>query len=68
MDFVSFIIVALALVFIIEGLVYALFPDFVRKMMAFAITMPAPKLRMFGGLVAVTGFFTLWFMKLTGTF
>ena len=51
-DFSDFIITAFALVFIIEGLVYALFPDGVRKMMARALMMEASKIRLMG-MVAV---------------
>ncbi|MBU0799923.1 MAG: DUF2065 family protein [Alphaproteobacteria bacterium] len=35
---------------------YALFPDFMRKMMAIAIMAPVPKLRLFGAVMAASGF------------
>lgn len=47
-DFTDYILTALALVFVIEGLVYALFPDGVRKMMAMALMMETSKIRLMG--------------------
>ena len=36
-DFGLYIITAFCLIFVIENMVYALFPDMVRKMMAIAV-------------------------------
>lgn len=47
------IVRALGLVLVIEGLLYALMPGHVRKMMAMANELPPDVLR-FGGLFAVT--------------
>jgi uncharacterized protein YjeT (DUF2065 family) len=55
-DFALYILTALALICVIEGMAYALFPDFVRKMMAIAIMAPVPKLRLFGAVMAASGF------------
>ena len=49
------IITGLALVLVVEGLLYALFPDAIRKMMALAITTPPEQLRLYGLSVAVIG-------------
>lgn len=66
-DFVVFVIMALALVLVIEGLIYALFPDTVRKMMAAAIMMPVSRLRLIGGIMAIIGaFLVLILNNLTG--
>ncbi|GJL86204.1 MAG: hypothetical protein DHS20C02_19790 [Micavibrio sp.] len=62
-SFTLYILTAFALVFVIEGLIYALFPDSVRKMMAMAIQMPPEKLRMFGFVMAATGFGLVWLLQ-----
>ncbi|PJB69940.1 MAG: DUF2065 domain-containing protein [Alphaproteobacteria bacterium CG_4_9_14_3_um_filter_47_13] len=56
MGFLLYIITAFALVFVIEGLFYALFPNGVRKMMEAALSLPEKQLRIFGVVMAVTGF------------
>ena len=43
---------ALALVIVIEGLAYALFPNFLKRMMRHAQSTPDPALRL-GGLIAI---------------
>lgn len=63
-DFTLYILTALALVFVIEGLMYALFPDFVRKMMAMAVMMDVRKLRFFGLIMASLGLLTIWLMDM----
>lgn len=55
MNFLSYLTTSIALIFVIEGLVYALFPDFVRKMMAMAVMLPVKNLRLFGALMALGG-------------
>ncbi len=62
-SFSLYILTAFALVFVIEGLIYALFPDSVRKMMAMAIQMPSEKLRLFGLVMAATGFGLVWLLQ-----
>lgn len=54
--FTLYILTAFALIFVLEGLAYALFPDAVKRMMAIAINMPSEQLRFFGGLMALIGF------------
>jgi uncharacterized protein YjeT (DUF2065 family) len=56
MSFAGYILTSFALVFVIEGLLYALFPDAVRRMMAIALTIPTNQFRSFGFVMAVTGF------------
>ena len=54
---------ALALVLVIEGALYALFPDAMQRMMAQALEMP-PVAEHGGGLVAaIVGFAVIWFIK-----
>jgi hypothetical protein len=54
-EFTLFILGALALVLVIEGLIYAIFPDQVRKMMAMAVMMPVNQLRSAGLVMALAG-------------
>lgn len=54
-EFTFFIVTALALVLVIEGLIYAIFPDQVRKMMAMAVMMPVNQLRSVGLVMALVG-------------
>ena len=54
-DFLTALVTALGLVLIIEGLMYAVFPDSVRRMMAIALGQPVSKLRVFGLIAAIVG-------------
>lgn len=54
---------SLALICVIEGLLYALFPDLVRRLMTQAIIMPAPRLRLFGLSMAAAGFGMVWLLR-----
>lgn len=62
-DFTDYILTALALVFVIEGLMYTLFPDAVRRMMAMALMMEVPKLRRFGIGAVALGLGLIWLLK-----
>ncbi len=53
-------IAALALVFVLEGALYALFPDGMKRMMAQAITLPSSLLRGAGLAAACAGMALLW--------
>lgn len=61
--FTLYILTAVALVFVIEGLIYTLFPESVRRMMALAIEMPPEKLRTFGLVMTATGFALVWMLQ-----
>ncbi len=52
MDFLT----ALGLMFVLEGALYALFPDGMRGMMARAVTLHPRQLRVMGLVLAVFGF------------
>ncbi len=54
---------AVALVFVIEGVAYALFPDAAKKMMAMAIEQPSSTLRKFGLMAAVLGVGLVWLIR-----
>lgn len=62
-SFAGYILTAFALVFVIEGLVYALFPDAVKKMIAMALDMPESKLRVLGASMAGIGFCMVWVLQ-----
>ncbi|MGB4108071.1 MAG: DUF2065 domain-containing protein [Alphaproteobacteria bacterium] len=57
------LLTALFLVFVIEGLLYALFPEQVKKLMAMALSMPAQPLRIFGLLMASAGILAIYILK-----
>ncbi|MBK19661.1 MAG: hypothetical protein CMM52_12580 [Rhodospirillaceae bacterium] len=58
------LVVALALVLVIEGLLYALFPDAMKRMMASVMTMPSSSIRTAGLLAAIVGVAIVWLMRL----
>ncbi|MFN3701614.1 MAG: DUF2065 domain-containing protein [Alphaproteobacteria bacterium] len=55
-SFGLYIFTAIALIFVIEGLLYALFPDMMRKMMMSALSLPPATLRNFGIAMVIIGF------------
>jgi len=62
-EFGNLLLLAAALIFVIEGLIYALFPDLIRKMMAMAIMTDIQKLRFFGLGMAAFGVFLVWLLQ-----
>jgi uncharacterized protein YjeT (DUF2065 family) len=63
-SFILFVLTAVGLVMVMEGLLYALFPEFMRRVMAQALLMPIKDLRMAGASGAIIGFVILWFLGL----
>jgi uncharacterized protein YjeT (DUF2065 family) len=63
-SFTLLLLMALSLVFVIEGLIYALFPDALKRFMAIATSLPAQQFRIFGLLMALTGVTFLYFLKI----
>ncbi|MCB1561987.1 MAG: DUF2065 domain-containing protein [Alphaproteobacteria bacterium] len=63
LSFSTYILTAFALVFVIEGLFYALFPDQLRKMMTLALSLPVSQLRLFGISAVSTGFLCLLLIR-----
>jgi len=55
-SFSLYIFTALALMLVIEGLVYALFPTQVKKMFEAAIMWPEKNFRVFGIVMVLSGF------------
>ena len=54
---------ALGLVMVLEGALYALFPDGMKRMMANAIEQPNGMLRGAGLCLAIAGFGVVWLLK-----
>ncbi len=61
-SFALYVLSALAFIFVIEGLIYALFPEGVKKMMAVIITLPSEKLRNLGVAMVLIGFAFIWLL------
>ena len=57
------LLTALALVLVIEGCLWALFPDGMRRAMAQALAMPAATLRIGGLAFAVAGVLAVWVIR-----
>lgn len=62
-DFTSVLITALGLVLVIEGLVYALFPAGMQRLMQQVLTLPQSTLRNGGVIAAVIGCLIVWLMR-----
>lgn len=57
------LIVAIGLVLVIEGIVYAAFPDAIRRMLRMVEDTPDATLRVGGLLAAVAGLFIVWLVR-----
>ena len=55
---------ALALVIVIEGLIYALFPDAMKRMMASILRFPSSSIRSAGLLAAIVGLVLIWLIRI----
>ncbi|MCG8545448.1 MAG: DUF2065 domain-containing protein [Alphaproteobacteria bacterium] len=54
---------AIGLVLVLEGVLYALFPEGMQRMMAQALEMSPGTLRKGGLIAAVAGFLIVWFLR-----
>lgn len=54
---------ALALVLVIEGALYAAFPEAMQRMMRAALEIPPPVLRYGGMAAALVGFAIVWLIR-----
>ncbi len=54
---------ALALVLVIKGVLYALFPDGMKRLVVQMLTVPAPMLRAVGLAAACIGVGAVWLMR-----
>jgi len=57
------LIVAIGLVFVIEGLLYATFPEAMKKMMSMAVTMSDNSMRTGGLFAAAGGIVIIWLAR-----
>lgn len=57
------VLTALALVLVIEGAAYALFPEGIKRAMAAMQQIPASTLRSFGLAAALTGVVIVWLIR-----
>lgn len=55
--------VAIGLLLVIEGLLYAMFPGAMKNMLTVMKDMPAQKLRTGGLIFALLGFIIVWYIK-----
>lgn len=55
--------VALGLVLVIEGVLYALFPEAMKRLMAQVLELPSPQIRGAGVLAAVLGLAIVWLVR-----
>tara|TARA_Y100000588_G_C13751748_1_gene710044 strand:+ start:117 stop:311 length:195 start_codon:yes stop_codon:yes gene_type:complete len=62
-EFWPALITAIGLVFVIEGAVYSLFPEGMKRMMTRAITLPISRLRSVGLLMALFGVLIVWLVR-----
>jgi uncharacterized protein YjeT (DUF2065 family) len=53
----------LALVFVIEGILYSLFPDGMKRMVAQVTVLPSSALRLTGLVAAVLGVAGVWLIR-----
>ena len=60
---IYYLATAFAIVLVVEGLLYALFPRGMRRMMEKAMMLPSHSLRTAGLGAAVLGVFVLWLLK-----
>ena len=62
-DFWVALITAMGLVFVIEGVIYSLFPNGMKRMMTMALGLPANRLRSMGFAMALLGFGIVWLIR-----
>ena len=62
MAFIDFL-VGIGMLFVIEGLLFAAAPEWVRKAMKSALEMPDNMLRIVGLVTAVAGLILIWFLR-----
>ena len=57
------LIIAIGLLFFIEGMLYALFPSKMKNMLKIIEKLPVSQLRISGLLIALIGFVIVWYLK-----
>ncbi len=64
LQFLTFALIGFALILIVEGLIYALFPDRMKALLTRVVDMPIKSLRSGGIIAAVGGFGLIWILRL----
>ena len=62
-EFSLALLTAIGLVFVIEGVIYSLFPNAMKRMMMVALTLPSSRLRSVGLTMALVGFAIVWLVR-----
>jgi hypothetical protein len=65
-NFFDHILIAFALIFVIEGLLYAVFPHTMRRVLAMELALPAASLRRLGIVMVLCGFGMVALMQVLG--
>ncbi len=68
MSFLGYCLTVFGMILVIEGLLYGLFPEFMRRMLAMALLMPLQQLRTAGLVSAGAGFLLIFLIWQTGSF
>ena len=56
-------IIAIGLIFFVEGLFLAIFPSRIKSILALIKNMPENKLRLLGIVFLIIGFLIIWYIK-----
>ena len=56
-------IIAIGLIFFVEGLILAIFPSRIKGILEFIKNLPENKLRLLGLVFLIIGFLIIWYMK-----
>lgn len=64
LQLLTFALIGFALILIVEGLVYALFPERMKALLNRMVTVPVSALRSGGLIAAVAGFGLIWLLRL----
>ena len=62
-EFATYLLYAIALIFVVEGLLYAIFPVQIQRMMSMASDLPKDKFRSMGALMATFGVMLVWIFQ-----
>ena len=62
-EFSFALVTAIGLVFVIEGVIYSLFPNVMKRMMMVALALPSSRLRSVGLTMAMVGFTIVWLVR-----
>tara|TARA_Y200000002_G_C22528755_1_gene598812 strand:+ start:694 stop:879 length:186 start_codon:yes stop_codon:yes gene_type:complete len=57
------LLIAIGLIFFLEGLLIAIFPSRIKNMLELIKNTPDSKLRIFGVIFLIIGFFIIWYIK-----